>query len=77
MLHPQNKASIDNDRWIRCVHCGHKLGRVIKSVNRNDCCVEIKCHSCKTINLCYVTDMKRGKVYDRLRKKNNTTTSGV
>lgn len=48
------KARIDNDGWIRCVYCGHKLGRIIKYPSKDDCIVELKCHSCKTINLCYV-----------------------
>ena len=42
------------DKWIRCANCGHKLGRVLKNTNRNDCQVEIKCHSCKTLNICLV-----------------------
>lgn len=53
-----NDSSVDKDRWIRCVHCGHKLGRVLKNTNKNDCLVEIKCHSCKTINICYVNKNK-------------------
>lgn len=45
------KVKIDNDNWIRCGKCGHKLGRV----NGEGICllapiIEIKCHSCKEIN---------------------------
>lgn len=49
-----NVASIGKDTWIRCVCCGHKLGKSIVHSDRNDCIVEIKCHSCKTINICMV-----------------------
>ena len=49
-----NKAKICSDNWIRCVYCNHKLGKVIHNNTVGDCIVEIKCHSCKTINLCYL-----------------------
>lgn len=58
MLPPRNNVVVGRDRWVRCVHCGHKLGRVTQNTNRNDCCVEIKCHSCKTINLCRINKNK-------------------
>lgn len=42
------KVKIDNDNWIRCGKCGHKLGRRIYF---DGCiCIEMKCHSCKEIN---------------------------
>lgn len=49
-----NKAKIGTDNWIRCVYCGHKLGKLVHSGTQGDCIVEIKCHSCKTVNLCYL-----------------------
>lgn len=49
-----NKAIIDKDNWIRCVWCGHKLGRIIRHSKEKNCLVEIKCHSCKTINICSI-----------------------
>lgn len=54
MCQVTNRAPIDNDNWIRCVYCGHKLGKVIHTTEHEDCIVEIKCHSCKTVNLCYL-----------------------
>lgn len=35
------------DRWIRCKGCGHKLMKLLRPSKGE---VEIKCHSCKTIN---------------------------
>jgi len=54
MCQVTNRARIDKDNWIRCVYCGHKLGRLVKHPNDNECIVELKCHSCKTVNLCYI-----------------------
>lgn len=50
-----NKAIVDKDNWIRCVYCKHKLGKIVKYEEKKGCLVEIKCHSCKTINLCYIS----------------------
>ena len=36
--------------WIRCGHCGHKLGRMIYCTNNVPVVIEIKCSSCKQIN---------------------------
>lgn len=36
------------DNWIRCKGCGHKLMRLIDVGTAR---VEIKCHSCKEINI--------------------------
>ena len=46
-------AKIDNDKWIRCKRCGHKLGRMLEDTgdNKNVFNIEIKCHSCKEINV--------------------------
>ena len=38
-----------NGEWVVCGKCGHKLGRVVGSQSPNG--IEIKCHSCKTINI--------------------------
>ena len=54
MCPKENRARIDNANWIRCVYCGHKLGKIVAYPGGGDCIVELKCHSCKTINLCYV-----------------------
>lgn len=54
----QNSVVVGKDKWVRCANCGHKLGLVLKNTNKNDCCVEIKCHSCKTINLCFINKNK-------------------
>ena len=59
-MFPQEKrnTSMSKDKWVRCAACGHKLGFVRKPARKNDCCVEIKCHSCKTINLCFINPEK-------------------
>lgn len=51
-------AMVEKDRWIRCVYCGHKLGKALAHNNKGDCLIEIKCHSCKTINVCLVNKYK-------------------
>lgn len=53
-------VSVNGVRWACCGHCGHKLGKVeITNPNENTKAaldpsqkvkMEIKCHSCKTIN---------------------------
>jgi phage FluMu protein Com len=50
----RNKATVDKHNWVRCVTCGHKLGKIVKYEEKG-CLIEIKCHSCKTINLCYIS----------------------
>lgn len=43
-----------NDEWQRCKKCGHKLFRKIKMRENPDkkmVLIEVKCHSCKEINL--------------------------
>lgn len=37
--------------WVRCKNCGHKLFRVIDRSKDVKACLEIKCHSCKELNL--------------------------
>lgn len=39
---------IDNG-WVVCGNCGHKLGKVVGEKSPTG--IEIKCHSCKAINL--------------------------
>lgn len=41
-------AMLDGE-WIVCANCGHKLGR--KVGEKSPTGIEIKCHSCKAINL--------------------------
>ena len=47
MLETKN-AMLDGE-WIVCANCNHKLGR--KVGEKSPTGIEIKCHSCKTINL--------------------------
>ena len=45
------RTNIDGG-WIRCGKCGHKLGKIVGSGAGNPAlALEIKCHSCKEINL--------------------------
>lgn len=47
------------DGWIICGKCGHKLGRVLcdikshntTSTSRSGAIIELKCHSCKALNI--------------------------
>lgn len=54
-------ARIDNN-WIRCSGCGHKLGRLLlhgkTKLNGIPAIIEIKCSSCKELN---VIPVKTGK----------------
>lgn len=43
------KAIRSNDEWVRCKKCGHKLFRIINP--EYNAVVEIKCHSCKELNV--------------------------
>ena len=46
-------SKVDENKWIRCGHCGHKLGRITVGDTSDTGLrigIEIKCHSCKTIN---------------------------
>ena len=44
-------ARIDGE-WARCSKCGHKLGKMVGKWEQYKSmpALEIKCHSCKTIN---------------------------
>lgn len=47
------------DGWILCAKCGHKLARVMcgntthnsSPTRRNGAIIELKCHSCKALNI--------------------------
>ena len=43
------KNAVLDGEWIVCANCGHKLGR--KVGEKSPTGIEIKCHSCKAINL--------------------------
>lgn len=53
------QSIITADGWILCAKCGHKLARVIgdkSSITPNSslgsrAIIEIKCHSCKALNI--------------------------
>lgn len=47
------RIKIGDDRWVRCGNCNHKLFRILSYENSFD--IEIKCHSCRTINTSRVT----------------------
>jgi len=48
------KKNLLKDNWLRCVTCGHKLGKILRAEEGEGSLIEIKCHSCKTINLCNI-----------------------
>ena len=37
----------NDNSWVRCKNCGHKLFKIIDEGGMR---IETKCHSCKTIN---------------------------
>ena len=45
-------AKIDENKWIRCGKCGHKLGKAVGLWNDRMAmpAIETKCHSCKSLN---------------------------
>jgi len=46
------RAITDEKNWIRCGECRHKLGRVSGAGSCDPSpIIEIKCHSCKNINV--------------------------
>jgi hypothetical protein len=45
----ETRKALIKDGWVVCSKCGHKLGRVVGSQSPKG--LEIKCHSCKEINL--------------------------
>lgn len=56
--------NVNNESWLRCGKCGHKLGKIVRTSAKEVtpellqmlmlmecvCGIEIKCHSCKEIN---------------------------
>lgn len=44
-------ARMDEKYWVRCGRCSHKLMRVVGGGESPAPTVEIKCHSCKSLNL--------------------------
>ena len=45
----ETKKAMLNDSWVVCYKCGHKLGKMVGDELPTG--IEIKCHSCKTLNL--------------------------
>lgn len=46
------KSRVDKQNWIRCGKCGHKLARVVGAGYCDPSpIIEIKCHSCKELNI--------------------------
>lgn len=56
-------ARRDNQGWFRCQDCGHKLGRMVGVWSNMQAmpAVEIKCHSCGTLNYIMVGGSKNDK----------------
>lgn len=52
------KARIDEKSWLRCGKCSHKLGKLAKDSLAN-IRIEIKCHSCKAINVIDFTSLEK------------------
>ena len=55
-------AKIDNE-WIRCWKCGHKLGKRLGDWNERNSfpLIEVKCNSCKSLNLIPCGDSSQSK----------------
>jgi len=54
----KEKIRVDNEDWARCGRCGHKLFKIKAESNERETQIatsilkiEIKCHSCKSINI--------------------------
>ncbi len=43
------KKAMREGEWVVCYNCGHKLGKIVGAELPTG--IEIKCHSCKHINL--------------------------
>ena len=39
----------NNDTWVRCPECGHKLFKIVRNGSGEAVQIETKCHSCKNI----------------------------
>lgn len=52
------------DEWVHCECCGHKLMKVVDLCDTCGGKLEIKCHSCKSINLIdFGKEYPNGKAY--------------
>lgn len=68
MREERYKSMITADGWIICGKCGHKLARVLCDfishnttlTSRSGAIIELKCHSCKALNV--YGDNDNGKV---------------
>lgn len=56
------QSRVDENNWVRCGKCSHKLCRLVGKwqTARYMPAIEIKCHSCKTINY-IMTGFSKGK----------------
>lgn len=43
----------ESGEWVRCGKCGRKLFKIEKNSCLDNLEIEIKCHSCKEINVSY------------------------
>ena len=59
------KAMLEGE-WVVCFHCGHKLGKVVGAELPSG--IEIKCHSCKSINLVDRPQQRKDVLYKRSYK---------
>jgi len=57
------RARIDKDRWIRCGQCSHKLGKAVGAWSEKQAmpAIEVKCHSCKTLNYIMIGGQNRNE----------------
>lgn len=63
------KNAVLDGEWVVCANCGHKLGRAVG--DKPPTGIEIKCHSCKAINL--VNRPKKRAVKREKQPKQYTT----
>ena len=54
-------ARIDEDRWVRCPFCRHKLGRVCGEWSEYNSfpALEVKCGSCKKLSYIMVGNTRK------------------
>lgn len=57
-------ARIDKEGWVRCAQCGHKLCRTVGAWKERMAmpALEIKCHSCKTLNYIMIGGQKNERI---------------
>lgn len=53
----------DRGKWLVCGECGHKLGRIVGAWSEQTTfpAIEIKCHSCKSMNYIMVGAKKNSE----------------